>query len=120
MQNNLHNLEKKIIEILENAKAEDILHLDVQHLTDITHKVIICTGTSSRHTKAIAEHVVENVKKMGLQPLGVEGFESGEWILIDLGSVVLHIMQCKSRDYYQLESLWQKSQRMPDKLINHQ
>lgn len=106
MTPNLQDLEKSLTSTLEDAKAEDILTLDVRHLTSITDKMMICTGTSRRHIQAIGEHAVITAKKMGFQPLGVEGTDSAEWILIDLGPLVLHIMLPELRQFYSLEKLW--------------
>lgn len=106
MTENLQDLEQNLTKTLEDAKAEDILSLDVRHLTSITDKMLICTGTSRRHVQAIAEHAVTTAKKMGSQPLGVEGTDSAEWVLIDLGSLVIHIMLPELRQFYSLEKLW--------------
>ncbi len=103
---NLQDLEEKLIETLEDAKAEKIVVLEVSHLTSITNKMIICSGTSHRHVKAISEHVITTAKKMGAPPLGVEGADSAEWILVDLGPMLLHIMLPELREYYNLEKLW--------------
>lgn len=110
MNPDLQNLEKKIIETLEEAKAEEIISLNVNHLTSITDKILICTGTSKRHSHAIAEHVISAAKKMGLQPLGVEGMDSSEWVLIDLGHMIVHVMLSALRQFYSLEKLWSMTQ----------
>lgn len=111
MNSNVQDLEKNLISALEDSKAEDILSLDVSHLTSITDKMMICTGTSSRHRRAIAEHAITKAKKIPWQPLGVEGGEeSAEWILIDFGPLVLHILSPESRQFYSLEKLWTKTQ----------
>lgn len=91
---------------LEDAKGEDIRHLDVRKLTTITDHMLICTGTSSRHVQALAERVVEAVKAAGLRPAGVEGLAQGEWALVDLGEILVHLMQAQTRAHYQLEKLW--------------
>ena len=76
----------------------------------MTDKILICTGTSRRHVNAIAEHAVTAAKKMNMQPLGVEGVDFAEWVLIDLGPLILHIMVAESREFYSLEKLWTMTQ----------
>ena len=93
---------------LEDAKAKDILMLDVKDKTSITDTMVICTGTSNRHVKSIASKLVEHAKAKGLMPVGVEGEQSAEWVLVDLGDAIIHVMQQEARDFYQLEELWTK------------
>jgi ribosome-associated protein len=95
-----------IIEILEDNKAEDIINLDVHELTSITDWMIICSATSIRHAQALGEYIVTGVKKQGVQPIGVEGKTHSEWLLIDLGDIVVHIMLPEIRKFYSLEKLW--------------
>ena len=91
---------------LEELKAENIQILDVRRMTSITDTMVIACGRSSRQVRALAERVLEEARGQGLRPLGVEGLEDAEWVLVDLGDAVAHIMQPEARDYYQLEKLW--------------
>ncbi|HEX4895429.1 MAG TPA: ribosome silencing factor [Solimonas sp.] len=91
---------------LEDLKGLDIAVLDVQPLTTVTDTMIVCTGTSNRHVKSLAQSVAEQAKHQGHQPLGMEGQDQGEWVLVDLGGVVVHVMLAQARAFYQLEKLW--------------
>lgn len=102
----LSPLAKICFEALEDLKAQDITVLDVQPLTTVTDTMIICTGTSTRHVKSLAQNAAEKAKEQGFRPLGIEGMEQGEWVLLDLGGVVVHAMQAQARVFYQLEKLW--------------
>ncbi len=102
----LSPLAKICFEALEDMKAQDITVLDVQPLTTVTDTMIICTGTSTRHVKSLAQNAAEKAKEQGFRPLGIEGMEQGEWVLLDLGGVVVHAMQAQARIFYQLEKLW--------------
>ena len=99
-------LKQFAINALEELKAEDIIALDVKDKTSITDWIVVATGSSSRHVKSIANNVVIEAKKAGKPPLGVEGENDGEWVLVDLGDVIVHVMQRQVREYYDLESLW--------------
>lgn len=94
------------VHALEDLKGLDIRKLDVRPMTALTDTLLVCTGTSNRHTKSLADNVVEQAKKSGFRPHSVQGAEAGEWIIVDLGSVVVHVMQAQARAYYQLEKLW--------------
>jgi len=100
------NLTSVIVNALEEIKASDIVVLDVTRLTSLFDKIIVATAESSRQTRALARNIQEKVRAAGGLVHGIEGETSGEWILIDLGDVVVHIMQMSTREYYNLEELW--------------
>lgn len=102
----IEELKKLAITALEDMKAEDILVLDVKDKTTVTDWIIVASGTSSRHVKSIANSVQSSAKEAGAAPLGCEGQEDGEWVLVDLGDVIVHVMQKQARAFYDLESLW--------------
>ena len=93
-------------EALDDLKAVEVKTLDVAGLTSITDFMVIASGTSDRHVRSIADRVVEMAKGAGAEVLGIEGHEFGEWVLVDLADVVVHIMQPRVRDFYKLENLW--------------
>lgn len=97
----------KIIKSLDEMQAIDIKVLDVHEQTTVTDYMIIASGRASRHVKAIAQKVMEDMKMAGLPTLNSTGIEQGDWALIDLGDFVLHIMQPESRHFYNLEGLWE-------------
>lgn len=99
-------LRDRVINSLEDLKGRDIVALDVGKVTDITDYMVIVSGTSNRHVKALVDQVVEDAKAAGNRPLGVEGRETNEWVLVDLGDVLVHVMQAQSRQFYDLERLW--------------
>ena len=93
-------------DVLEEHKGENISILDVEGKTSITDYMVVVTSTSERHAKALSNYVLEKVKKQGFVPLGVEGQQGSDWVLLDLGDIILHVMTAKARDFYQLEKLW--------------
>ncbi|NNE38147.1 MAG: ribosome silencing factor [Gammaproteobacteria bacterium] len=97
---------KLVVSTLEDMKASDITVLDVSKITSITDNMIIASGRSSRHVKSLADKTIEAAKDNGVDVIGSEGYQQGEWILVDLGNVVAHVMQPTIREYYQLEKLW--------------
>jgi ribosome-associated protein len=104
----MSDLNQAIINALENLKSKDIVTLDVHELTDVMDTLIIASGTSSRHARSIAENLVLETKQQGFKSLGIEGLETGDWVLVDFGDTVVHVMQKEARDYYELEKLWSK------------
>ncbi len=102
----LKSLTTLIIKALEELKGLDITTLNVKNITPVTDVMIVCTGTSNRHVKSLAENVTQKMKAKDIKILGVEGANEAEWILIDLGDVIVHVMQQRARDYYGLEQLW--------------
>ena len=102
----LVGLKELIIQSLLDLKALDPLVLDVSELTDITDIMVIVSGTSSRHVTAIASTVCLRAKEQGIKPLGVEGETSGDWIIVDFGDLVVHVMLSVAREFYSLEGLW--------------
>lgn len=99
-------LKKTVMEALEALKAQDIAVIDVRGRASFTDMMIFASGTSSRHVNSIAESVLEAVREAGIAPIGVEGETVGEWVLIDLGDIVVHVMQPDIRAFYDLEKLW--------------
>jgi ribosome-associated protein len=96
-----------IINALEDLKGRDIASLDVRELSDVMDTLIIVSGTSNRHVKSLVDNVVEDAKEAGFRPMGVEGKEGGEWVLVDFGDTVVHAMLPATREFYDLERLWQ-------------
>ena len=111
---NTEELTTLVVDALEDLKAVNLHVIDVRDKTSITDVMVIATGTSNRHVKSLADNVVLKAKKAGQQPLGEEGLDAGEWALIDLGDVVVHVMQPEVRDFYQLEKLWATDEQSAD------
>jgi len=99
-------LTKLVIEALQDMKAQDIRTIDVRGKTSVTDVMVISSGTSTRQVKSQADRVIEKAKQKGVIPLGVEGEKEAEWVLVDLGDVVVHLMLPQVRDFYHLEKLW--------------
>lgn len=95
-----------VIDALEDRKARDIVVLDVARATNITDYMVLASGTSNRHVKALVDQVIESAAKADDPARGVEGRETYEWVLIDLGDVLVHVMQAQTREFYDLERLW--------------
>ena len=102
----IRKLQRAIVDGLEDVKAQNITVFDTEHLSSMFERVIIASGTSNRQTKALASSVRDSVKSRGMQVLRTEGEENGEWIIVDCGAAVAHIMQPAIRDYYHLEEIW--------------
>jgi ribosome-associated protein len=100
-------LEKLVLGALEDLKAVNIKVLDVRGLTDVADTMIVASGTSDRHVRAIAENVTVTAKAAGRQPMGTEGKQDGEWVLVDLQDVLVHVMLPRVREFYALEQLWE-------------
>ena len=99
-------LRKSVIDALEALKAKDVREIDVRGKTSIADLLVIASGTSARHVKSIANEVTKFAKQAGVAPLGVEGEVEGEWVLVDLGDVIVHVMLPRIREFYGLERLW--------------
>ena len=99
-------LAKTIVKALEDIKAQEIVTLDVRKLTDMADYMVIASGTSSRHVKAIADNVLDAARKIGKKAFGSEGKDAGDWVLVDFGSVLVHVMSSEARKFYALEKLW--------------
>ncbi|RWU12741.1 ribosome silencing factor [Pseudidiomarina gelatinasegens] len=95
-----------VVEKLEDLKGRDIKVMDVREQTDVAEYMIICSGSSKTHVRSLANYVAAEAKHHGVPPIGVEGHEHSEWVLVDLADVVVHIMQESIRDFYELEKLW--------------
>lgn len=103
----LEELKPLVINALEDLKVAELTEVDVRDKTSMTDLMLVAVGTSSRHVKSLANNVVVECKQAGVMPLGVEGERDGEWVLVDLGDIVVHVMQPQVRDYYNIEKLWE-------------
>jgi ribosome-associated protein len=102
-------IKKQIVSALEDIKGFDIVSLDVRKLTSIADYMIIASASSSRQTRALAKNVVEKMKEIEVGIIGLEGEQEGDWVLVDMGDVIVHIMTSPTRAYYNLEELWVKT-----------
>ncbi len=99
-------LKQHVINALEDLKADNIVVLDVSDKTSVTDYMVIASGTSNRHVKSLADNLITDIKEKGGKPLGIEGADASDWVLVDLGEVVVHVMLPASRTFYDLEGFW--------------
>ena len=102
-------LQKLVVSSLEDFKALDILVIDVSGKSPLTERLVIASGNSTRHVKSMSENLIVKAKAVGCPPLGVEGAREGEWVLVDLNDVIVHLMLPQTRAFYNLEKLWEAS-----------
>lgn len=105
---------KLVHSALEEMKAKDAVEIDVRGKTSIADYLVVVSGTSTRHVKSVADEVVKFAKKAGVMPLGVEGEREAEWVLVDLGDVIVHVMLPRVREFYALERLWTVGDQPPE------
>jgi len=103
---NSEQLSDLVIAALDDIKAKDIVRLDVRDMTTVTDYMVVASGTSNRHVKALVDNVTEKAREAGHRPIGVEGEDGGEWVLLDLQDTLVHVMLPKVREFYNLEKLW--------------
>ena len=103
---NIDELKKLVIDTMDDMKATNIRELDVRGKSSITDIMVVASGSSTRQVKSIASRVLDKAKQAGESPLGMEGEREGDWVVVDLGDVVLHVMTPEMREFYQLEKLW--------------
>ena len=108
------DLLKQVHLALDEMKAKDAVEIDVRGKTSIADYLVVASGTSSRHVKSVADEVVKFAKKCGVMPLGVEGDNEAEWVLVDLGDVIVHVMLPRIREYYAIERLWTVGDQPPE------
>lgn len=106
---NSEQLSELVIEALEDGKAKDIVRLNVRNMTTVTDYMVVASGTSNRHVSALAEAVSDKSKAAGNRPIGIEGESGSEWVLVDLGDTLVHVMLPRVREFYNLEKLWSLS-----------
>ena len=102
-------IKKNVIEALEDIKGFDIIDLDVRKLTSITDYMIIASASSTRQTRALANNIQDKMKELNVEVVGIEGEGEGDWVLVDIGDIIIHIMTPTTRAYFNLEELWSKS-----------
>jgi ribosome-associated protein len=104
-------LVRLILDTLDDMKAERVVNLDVRHLTSVTDYMVVASGRSDRHVRAIADAILERCEAAGFEALGIEGQEAGEWVLVDLADAIVHVMLPRVREFYNIENLWDMSAR---------
>jgi len=108
-------MQKDLLELtlttLDDMKANAVNNMNIAKLTSVSDFMIFSTGNSSRHVRSIADKIAENVKKEGYSIIGIEGYERSQWVLIDLGNIIVHIMLAETREFYKLEDLWSQDFR---------
>lgn len=97
-----------IIQLAKEKKAEDLISLDVENVSSLTDRIIICSGDGTMHTRAIGKYIIEETKKMDMKMHHQEGIQNGTWILLDFGDVVMHIFDRSTREFYRLDELWRE------------
>ncbi len=110
--NTANKTQRWVQSVLDDAKARDVTVLDMRRISDFTDYMVIATGTSNRHVQSTADRVVEALRERGVRTVGVEGEKIGDWVLIDFGDVVVHVMREEIRDFYNLEKLWSDARRV--------
>jgi len=113
-------LAEEVIRLLESKKAEDILLIDIRKKVDYADFMIICSAHSTRHTQGLADYITFELEKLGIKPLGVEGYELGQWVVLDFGTVVVHIFYEPIRKVYDLEELWLDYPPQRSSQVEHQ
>lgn len=96
----------QILDSLDDLKGLEVRTINVTDLSDVTDYMVLASGTSNRHVRSLVNRVTEDLKTSGVRPLGVEGRESSEWVLVDYGDIIVHVMQAEARGFYDLERLW--------------
>lgn len=105
-----------IEKILDDLKSINIKIFNVEKISSVADRMIVCSGRSSRHVSSIANNLIDEAKKFQLKTIGHEGLEASDWVLVDFGDIVVHVMQQEARDYYNLEELWDKAPKIPSKI----
>lgn len=105
---------KLVLTTLDDTKGKQIKVINVFGKSSVTDYMVITTGSSSTHIKALATHVMSAVKEQGVQPLGIEGEQDREWVLVDLGDIIVHLMLAHTREFYQLEKIWEPDFELSD------
>ena len=114
----VETLLKTVLAAVEELKAKDVVQIDVRGKSSVCDFMVIASGTSTRHVKSIADEVVRFAKKLDVMPLGVEGEREAEWVLVDLGDVIVHVMLPRVREFYALERLWTVGDQAPEEEVS--